>query len=172
MSQASLREILGSDDDTALPGLLDLVSSPIFDDLAKLGSQVSGRSEFLICLNLREAGLILGSNVETYRFIPMSAMPSQINLPYFEAFDGACDPEIEQTSLKTGREIAAVTIARMTHGAEVIGFVCAYEPKEKGLLAPAQKSSFLKIVRLASHLIEMRSAVHLLVRDAQAVLGD
>lgn len=166
-----LSEILGQMEDPQLAAAFELTRNPLFDSIAELGAKVVGRNRASLYIELSDMNYVIGGYNLARKRWPLMQKEIFRSYSYLDVPDAS--PYMAKIAEEYGKsyQVVGMTICEVTCRGKRIGALGVGDSEKAGPLSPEEKEALLRVARMASFVIETRTAARLLKDDLEAILS-
>ena len=163
--------ILKQMDDPQLAAAYELERNDFFDSIAELGAKVVGRNIASLYLEMHDKNYVIGGYNLARKTWPLMQKEVFRNYAFLDVPDAR--PYMEKIAKEYGKfyQVASMTICEVTCFGKRVGALGVGDSDKVGPLGDADKDALLRVARMASYVIETRSAAQLLRQDLAAILS-
>lgn len=173
MPSILIRNILKATDSVRVPQGLNLGRRATFDRLASLACRATGRSRAAFYLNLRSVEFVIGAHGDIVKEHWERELPPHIHdAEFFDIADAMLALDDLDSVNGNYSTTKGLTLVGVMHEGVKLGNLVVADSEKAGPLSDAEKSSLLKIAKMAGEMIDYYSQVALLAQDARKIVTE
>ncbi len=176
MVLSKIHRVLGEVTDADELARLQILPSPIFDKIARLAADATGRECARVMVNLKDRQFTIGIYGEdgwSERTLPtdqdFSRAPKFVDVPVGSAYWDV----VAKASEIDGRKFTPDRLSFVALGPENerFGSLIVYDFGKTGALSEVVQQQLMLVAKLASHLIQLATSLQLMKLDLDELLG-
>ncbi len=173
MPSIAIRNLLKATDSVRIPQSLNLGRRATFDRLASLACRATGRSRAAFYLNLRSVEFVIGAHGDIVKEHWDRELPPHIHEAEFFDIANAAQVLGDLDSVNGNYSITkGLTLVGVMYEGVKLGNLVVADSEKAGPLSDGEKSSLLKIAKMAGEMIDYYAQIALLAQDARKIVTE